>query len=39
LTEEIRQRLAKARRLVRIARSYDADKDPDGVAHHAYYAM
>jgi uncharacterized protein (UPF0332 family) len=39
LTEEIRQRLAKARRLIRIARSYDAEKDPDGVAHHAYYAM
>jgi uncharacterized protein (UPF0332 family) len=39
LTDEIRQRLAKARRLVRIARSYDADEDPDGVAHHAYYAM
>ena len=39
MTEEIRQRLAKARRLIRIARSYDAEKDPDGVAHHAYYAM
>lgn len=39
MTDEIRQRLAKARRLIRIARGYDAEKDPDGVAHHAYYAM
>lgn len=36
---EARQRLAKARRLVRIARTYDVRKDPEGVAHHAYYAM
>lgn|GEM_PF-1382516 len=39
MTAEVRQRLRKARRLVRIARSYDVDKDPEGVAHHAYYAM
>ena len=39
MTPEVRQRLTKARRLVRIARSYDAKKDPEGVAHHAYYAM
>ena len=36
---EVRQRLAKARRLVRIARTYSTEKDPEGVAHHAYYAM
>ncbi len=36
---EIRQRLTKARRLIRIARGYDDEKDPEGVAHHAYYAM
>jgi uncharacterized protein (UPF0332 family) len=39
LTDEIRQRLVKARRLIRIARGYDPEQDPDGVAHHAYYAM
>jgi uncharacterized protein (UPF0332 family) len=39
LKPEVRQRLAKARRLVRIARRYDARKDPEGIAHHAYYAM
>lgn len=36
---EVRQRLTKARRLVRIAQTYSAEKDPEGVAHHAYYAM
>lgn len=39
MTPEVRQRPAKARRLIRIARTYDSEKDPDGVAHHAYYAM
>jgi uncharacterized protein (UPF0332 family) len=39
LKPEVRQRLTKARRLVRIARGYDDEKDPEGVAHHAYYAM
>lgn len=39
MTPEVRQRLTKARRLIRIARSYDPKKDPEGVAHHAYYAM
>ena len=36
---EVRQRLTKARRLGRVARGYDAEEDPEGVAHHAYYAM
>ena len=35
----MRQRLTKARRLIRIARTYDAERDPEGIAHHAYYAM
>jgi uncharacterized protein (UPF0332 family) len=39
LTIEVDQRLAKARRLVRVARTYDPTKDAEGVAHHAYYAM
>jgi uncharacterized protein (UPF0332 family) len=39
LIPEVHQRLTKARRLIRIAKTYDADLDPDGVAHHAYYAM
>jgi uncharacterized protein (UPF0332 family) len=39
VTPEVRQRLTKARRLIRIARGYDPRKDPEGVAHHAYYAM
>jgi uncharacterized protein (UPF0332 family) len=39
LTAEIRQRLTKARRLVRVAKTYDPTKDAEGVAHHAYYAM
>jgi uncharacterized protein (UPF0332 family) len=39
LKPEVRQRLTKARRLIRIARGYDDEKDPEGVAHHAYYAM
>jgi uncharacterized protein (UPF0332 family) len=39
LTAEVRQRFAKARRLVRVARTYDPIKDAEGVAHHAYYAM
>jgi uncharacterized protein (UPF0332 family) len=37
LTIEIRQRLTKARRLVRVAKTYDPTKDAEGVAHH--YAM
>ena len=36
---EVRQRLTKARRLVRVARGYDDEKDPEGIAHHAYYTM
>jgi uncharacterized protein (UPF0332 family) len=39
LTSEIQQRLAKARRLVRTAKTYDVTNDAEGVAHHAYYAM
>jgi uncharacterized protein (UPF0332 family) len=39
LTIEARQRLTKARRLVRVAKTYDPTKDAEGVAHHAYYAM
>jgi uncharacterized protein (UPF0332 family) len=39
LTSEISQRLSKARRLVRVAKTYNATKDAEGVAHHAYYAM
>lgn len=39
MTTEVSQRLAKARRLVRVARTYDPTKDAEGVAHHAYYAM
>lgn len=39
MTVEVRQRLTKARRLVRVAKTYDPTKDAEGVAHHAYYAM
>jgi uncharacterized protein (UPF0332 family) len=39
LTAEIRQRLSKPRRLVRVATTYNPTSDPEGVAHHAYYAM
>jgi uncharacterized protein (UPF0332 family) len=39
LTSDIHQRLAKARRLVRVAKTYDVTNDAEGVAHHAYYAM
>jgi uncharacterized protein (UPF0332 family) len=39
LTSEIHQRLTKARRLVRTAKTYDVTNDAEGVAHHAYYAM
>lgn len=39
MTSEISQRLSKARRLVRVAKTYNPTKDAEGVAHHAYYAM
>ena len=39
MTPEVRRRLDKADRLLAIARRYDPFGDPDGVAHHAYYAM
>jgi uncharacterized protein (UPF0332 family) len=39
LTDEVQKRFSKARRLLRVARTYNASEDPEGVAHHAYYAM
>ncbi|GEP58054.1 hypothetical protein [Reyranella soli] len=35
MTAENSQRLGKARRLVRVARTYNPTKDAEGVAHHA----